>query len=60
MKNIETELDILIGKEGGYTNDPLDNGGETIWGITKFVADSCGYKDSMKSMKTEAVQLAPA
>ena len=50
MKNIETELDILIGKEGGYTNDPKDNGGETIWGITKAVADAFGYVGSMKDM----------
>lgn len=50
MKDIETELDVLIGKEGGYTNDPRDSGGETIWGITKFTADSFGYKGDMKLM----------
>lgn len=50
MKDIEQELEVLIGKEGGYTNDPRDSGGETIWGITKFTADSFGYKGAMKDM----------
>ena len=53
MKDIEQELDVLIGKEGGYTNDPRDSGGETIWGITKFTADSFGYKGDMRSMTKE-------
>ena len=26
---------VLIGEEGGYTNDPKDPGGETNWGIDK-------------------------
>lgn len=50
MKNIETELDILIGKEGGYVNDPKDNGGETNWGITIFTARAFGYTSPMKDM----------
>ncbi|BCG50049.1 N-acetylmuramidase [Ralstonia phage RP13] len=50
MRNIETELDALIGREGGYTNNPNDSGGETIWGITKFVAQSFGYTSQMKDM----------
>jgi lysozyme family protein len=53
MKDIEQELDVLIGKEGGYTNNPNDSGGETIWGITKFTADSFGYKDAMKDMSRD-------
>ena len=50
MKNIETELEILIAKEGGYTDDPADSGGKTIWGITEFVARSFGYEGDMKNM----------
>jgi lysozyme family protein len=53
MKNIETELDLLIGKEGGYTNNPKDSGGETIWGITKAVADAFGYTGSMRDMSKD-------
>jgi lysozyme family protein len=50
MKNIETELDVLIGKEGAYSNNPNDSGGETIWGITKAVADAFGYVGAMQGM----------
>lgn len=50
MKNIETELDNVIAKEGGFTDDPADSGGKTIWGITEFVARSFGYKGDMRNM----------
>lgn len=50
MKNIDTELEVLIDKEGDYSNDPTDKGGETRWGITEFVARSFGYKDEMKEL----------
>lgn len=40
----------LIGREGGYVNDPSDSGGETIWGITKTVARENGYSGSMRAM----------
>ena len=38
----------LLGSEGGYSNDPLDPGGETMWGITKTVAMANGYQGDMK------------
>jgi len=50
MKNLETELDVLIGKEGSYSNDPKDSGGATNWGITEFVARSFGYTGDMKDL----------
>lgn len=50
MKNIETELDILIDKEGGYSNDPTDAGGKTNFGITEFVARAFGYMGDMKDL----------
>lgn len=53
MTNIETELDALIAREGGYSNDPQDNGGETMYGITKHVADAFGYVGAMKDMSKE-------
>lgn len=40
----------VIGIEGGYTNDPLDSGGETKYGITIATAASYGYIDSMKDL----------
>lgn len=33
--NIEKEIDKLIEREGGFVNDPLDNGGATKYGITQ-------------------------
>ena len=40
----------LIGREGGYVNDPADSGGETIWGITRAVARENGYAGAMRDM----------
>ncbi len=40
----------LLGKEGRYCNDPADAGGETMWGITAFVARAFGYTAAMKDM----------
>jgi lysozyme family protein len=40
--------------EGGYVNDPSDPGGETIFGITKRVAEANGYAGSMRSMTPAA------
>jgi lysozyme family protein len=53
MKNIETELDAIISIEGGYVNDPKDSGGETNFGITKFVAESFGYTGKMIDLTKE-------
>lgn len=38
------------GVEGGYSFDPTDPGGETIWGITVSVAREWGYVGPMKDM----------
>lgn len=43
-------LNELIGKEGGYSNNPSDLGGETNWGITKSVARANGYTGDMRTM----------
>ena len=40
----------LIGHEGGYSNNPADPGGETMYGITKRVAVSFGYTGAMKDL----------
>lgn len=37
----------LMGNEGGYSNNPADPGGETMWGITKRVAVAHGYTGDM-------------
>ncbi|MPN45113.1 hypothetical protein SDC9_192680 [bioreactor metagenome] len=48
--DIERELDALIKREGGYSNDPDDLGGETIYGITAGVARDSGYTGPMRDM----------
>lgn len=40
----------IIGKEGGYSNNPNDAGGETMWGITVTTARAEGYMSTMKEM----------
>lgn len=39
-----------VGLEGGYSNNPSDSGGETMWGITIAVARAHGYAGAMKEM----------
>ncbi len=46
-------IDGIIKVEGGYSNDPNDSGGETMYGITKAVALKYGYTGPMKDMPRE-------
>lgn len=39
-----------VGAEGGYSNNPNDAGGETMWGITAAVARAHGYQGAMRDM----------
>ena len=39
MDNFEKSLSFVFGNEGGYSNDPRDNGGETNLGITQSTLD---------------------
>jgi lysozyme family protein len=48
--NFDQAFDILLGHEGGYSNNPFDPGGETNWGITVAVARVHGYTGSMRSL----------
>lgn len=43
----------IIGKEGRYSNNPDDVGGETMWGITVATARRSGYAGPMKLMPRE-------
>lgn len=40
----------IIGREGGYVNNPDDTGGPTNWGITQKVARAHGYNGDMKNL----------
>lgn len=51
----------LIGHEGGYSNNPMDPGGETMFGITQRVARANGYTGDMRSLTLDkAKQIARA
>lgn len=46
-------VDRIIAREGGYTNDPNDSGGETTWGITIAEARAAGYQGPMQFFPRE-------
>ena len=46
----------LVGNEGGYSNNPEDAGGETMWGITARVARAHGYTGDMKDLPQETAK----
>ena len=46
----------LRGNEGGYSNNPNDAGGETMWGVTVAVARECGYHGNMNEMTVETAK----
>lgn len=48
--NLEQSLKHLLGNEGGYSNNPLDPGGETMYGITIRVARTYGYLGPMRDL----------
>jgi lysozyme family protein len=46
--NFDESFTKLLGNEGGYSYNPADPGGETMWGVTKSVAQANGYEGLMK------------
>jgi lysozyme family protein len=48
--SIQSIIDGVIGREGRYSNNPADPGGETMWGITASVARASGYMGPMVDM----------
>jgi lysozyme family protein len=48
--NVAAMIETLIGREGKYSNDKNDNGGETMWGITIAVARAYGYAGPMREL----------
>lgn len=48
--SIDKIIDGIIAVEGDYSNDPLDAGGETRYGITIAVARANGYYGNMKEL----------
>lgn len=54
--DFEKAFDRLIGHEGGYSNHPSDPGGETMWGVTKRVAQANGYSGAMKDLPRDTAK----
>jgi lysozyme family protein len=44
---LETIIEGILGKEGGYVDHPHDRGGPTNWGVTERVARAHGYQGRM-------------
>lgn len=53
----DTLIEPLLGREGGYSNNPADTGGPTNWGITERVARAEGYPGSMQAMTRDTAKL---
>jgi len=45
---IDSLIDDVIGREGGYSNHPADRGGPTRWGVTERVARAHGFAGDMR------------
>lgn len=54
--SIDSLIDGVIGREGGYSNNPNDTGGETMWGVTIRVARANGYAGPMRDMPRDVAK----
>lgn len=54
--NFDQAFEELLGHEGGYSNNPADPGGETMWGITFRVARANGYTGPMRDMPVDVAK----
>lgn len=50
MSVFDTIFERLMLHEGGYVNHPSDPGGETMYGVTKRVAQAHGYFGDMRKL----------
>lgn len=54
--DIDSLIEEVIGREGGYSNHPADRGGPTRWGVTQVTARAHGYGGDMRRFpRAEAV-----
>lgn len=56
LPSIESLLESLLVREGGYANHPDDRGGETCWGITAAVARGHGYDGPMRDLPRDVAR----
>lgn len=51
-------IDDVLAREGGYSNNPADKGGETMWGVTIARARAAGFNGAMRSMtRDQAIEI---
>ena len=51
--DVESLINALIDREGGYADNPADKGGPTCFGITQAVARANGYCGPMRQLPRE-------
>lgn len=51
--DVQAMISVVIGVEGGYSNNPSDAGGPTMWGIAQVTARAHGYSGLMNQMPRE-------
>jgi len=56
MNSFADAFAAVIGNEGGYSNNPSDPGGETMFGITQAVARAWGYQGDMRMLPLSTAQ----
>lgn len=56
MSSFDDAFSALIGNEGGYSNNPKDPGGETMFGVTARVARAHGYTGPMRNLPLETAK----
>jgi lysozyme family protein len=54
--NFDQAFEALLGNEGGYSFNPADPGGETMWGVTSRVARANGYTGDMKLLPRDTAK----
>lgn len=54
--NIDSIIEGVIGREGRFSNNPADPGGQTMWGITERVARRHGYTGPMNALPRETAK----
>lgn len=54
LMTIDTLIDAVIDREGGFVHHPADPGGATRFGITEAVARAEGYADDMRVFPRDA------
>ena len=47
---IDTLIEEVLAREGGFVDHPADRGGPTRWGVTQAVARANGYDGPMRSL----------